>query len=188
MAYKVKEDILIKLISEGKHMIEIARILNVHETTIQRACKRYGIKSHWSYSNPDSRKLYGEKRREYFKNNPDKHPWKRSNKYKSHPCELFKKWLTSKGILFCEEFSPLIEQGRFYSIDVAFPELKIGIEINGNQHYEPRGVLKPYYQSRHDEIEASGWKLYEIHYSICYNLEKLENLLIEVFGNNKICK
>lgn len=28
---------------------------------------------------------------------------------------------------------------RSFSLDIAFPEKKIGIEVNGNQHYERNG-------------------------------------------------
>ena len=34
--------------------------------------------------------------------------------------------------------------------------MRIGIEINGNQHYERNGKLKKYYQDRHDHIELDN--------------------------------
>ena len=52
------------------------------------------------------------------------------------------------------------------------PDKMIAIEINGNQHYERDGTLKPYYQERHNLLESKGWIVYEIHYSSCFNLEK----------------
>ena len=30
----------------------------------------------------------------------------------------------------------MLNDGRFFSIDIAFPDEKIGIEVNGNQHYD----------------------------------------------------
>lgn len=57
---------------------------------------------------------------------------------------------------------------RNFSIDIAFPDLKIGIEINGNQHYNPDGSLKAYYAERHNLIVEAGWKLMELHYSVAY--------------------
>jgi len=121
------------------------------------------------------KKIISDKRKDYLKNNPDKHPWKRNSKFKSIPCEKVKEYLNSKNIKFVEEWQPLDE--KFYSIDIAFPDIKFGIEINGNQHYNADGTLKEYYQKRHDEIVNSGWVLLELHYSISWNLDKLENLI-----------
>ena len=82
-----------------------------------------------------------EARKRYLQENKDKHPWRMSDKFKSIPCEKVKEFLTNNGIKFVEEWVPL--DGRNYSIDIAFPDKKIGIEINGNQHYDRNGKLKP---------------------------------------------
>lgn len=124
----------------------------------------------------EAKKKISEARRKYLLENPDKHPWKNSNKFKSVPCEKVKEYLTSKGIIFVDEWCPLSD--KLYSIDIAFPDIKFGIEINGNQHYNRDGTLKEYYQKRHDEIVAAGWTILELHYSISWNLEKL-NILLE---------
>ena len=129
-----------------------------------------------SHQHDDKTKLLlSEKRKQYLKDNPDKHVWKRHTKFKSIPCEHLKKYLTSKGLVFIEEWQPL--QSRFYSIDIAFPDIKLGIEVNGNQHYDSSGNLKEYYKLRHDEIEASGWTLIELHYSSCYNIELINKII-----------
>ncbi len=89
------------------------------------------------------------------------------NRKTSIPCEKFKSLLKSENIIFEEEFKPM--EKRHFSIDIAFPSKRIGIEINGNQHYSSEGILAPYYQERHDLIEKCGWKLYEIHYKKCFD-------------------
>lgn len=71
---------------------------------------------------------------------------------------------------------------RHYSIDIAFPDIKLGIEINGNQHYDRKGNLLPYYQERHDLITQAGWKLIELHYSIAWKLDKI----FDILENNQI--
>jgi len=114
--------------------------------------------------------------REYWKNNPDKHPWKKSSKFKSVPCDFLKQKLTANGIQFIEEWQPL--ENRNFSIDIAFPDIKLGIEVNGNQHYDSYSKLKPYYQTRHNLIEQAGWTLIELHYVSCYDNEILEKILI----------
>lgn len=117
-------------------------------------------------------------RKKYLRENPDKHPWKNKNKYISGPCEHFKNILKSKNIEFVEEYSPLLT--NFYSIDIAFPNIKVGIEINGNQHYNRDKTLVDYYQERHDKIESEGWMLYEIHYSKVYDPIFIEELLSKI--------
>lgn len=107
------------------------------------------------------------------------HGWKSKEKFKSAPCESLKEFLIKHKINFIEEFeSPVI--GRQFKIDIAFPDKKIGIEVNGNQHYDSLGNLKPYYNERHNLIENEGWVLYEIHYSCCYK----EDIIIPII--NKI--
>jgi very-short-patch-repair endonuclease len=114
-------------------------------------------------------------RKKYLKENPEKHVWKRHDKFKSEPCELFKNKLKENSINFIEEYTPLTD--RFFSIDIAFPDKKIGIEINGNQHYDRDGKLKKYYQERHDLIVKEGWKLFEYHYSVAYNKEYMSQII-----------
>ena len=114
---------------------------------------------------------------EYLKNNPDKHPWKRHDKFKSKPCENVKTFLMDNNIQFIEEYTP-DNIDRLYSIDIALPDKKISLEINGNQHYERDGTLKQYYQKRQNILEKAGWTVYQIHYSACYNLNKWSDFII----------
>lgn len=122
-----------------------------------------------------------EKRKEYLAKNPDVCVWKTHEKFKSYPCEKVKEELIKSNILFIPEFQPLIHKKRFFSIDIAFPDLKIGIEINGGQHYK-EGKLAPYYQERHDLIEAEGWKLYEIPYYKALNIDYMLKFIKEVIN------
>lgn len=133
----------------------------------------------------EAKKLLSQKRKQFLRDNPHKHPWKSNNKFKSEPCENFKRILRENNYKFLEEFTPTFE--RNYSIDIVFPEKMIGIEINGNQHYERNGKLKKYYQDRHDHIEASGWKLYELHYSLCFDANYILNLVSKICNSaNKV--
>ena len=68
--------------------------------------------------------------------------------------------MDDNNINYVSEWSPL--EDRFYSIDIAFPDKKIGIEINGNQHYDKKGALTEYYQKRHDDIVKAGMKHIEL--------------------------
>lgn len=129
------------------------------------------------------------KRKSYLKENPDKHPWRKKDKFLSKPCEVFKEFLRKNNFIFLEEYIPLTDYN--YSIDIAFPIEKIGIEINGNQHYKNliTNELNDYYHLRHNLIEADGWKLLEIHYYNVYlptEQEKILDLLKKQIQNTDI--
>jgi very-short-patch-repair endonuclease len=123
----------------------------------------------------ESKKILSEKRKAWLKANPEKHVWKRHSKFKSVPCEKLKEFILSRNIKFLAEFTVLAD--RAFAVDVAFPEKMICLEVNGNQHYDAIGKLKPYYQERHDLITAAGWKVLQIHYSLCFNAEYISSLL-----------
>jgi hypothetical protein len=118
-------------------------------------------------------------RKEFLKNNPDKCVWKRKDKFDSFPCENLKRILKENNIEFVEEYQPLLHLRRYFSIDIAFPEIKVGIEINGTQHYNRDGTLAKYYQDRHNLIESEGWKLYECPYSLYKDNNYMLNLMKE---------
>jgi hypothetical protein len=123
----------------------------------------------------ESKKILSEKRKAWLKANPEKHVWKRHSKFKSVPCEKLKEFILSRNIKFLKEFTVLAD--RAFAVDVAFPEKMICLEVNGNQHYDAIGKLKPYYQERHDLITVAGWKVLQIHYSLCFNAEYISSLL-----------
>ena len=120
-----------------------------------------------------------QKRKKYLKDNPDKHPWKYHDKFKSEPCEFFKKRLRDAGYHFVEEFMPLYPE-RNFSIDIAFPDKKIGVEINGEQHYNRDGTLKDYYRKRNRLLKNNGWAIIELHYKEVYKENIITNISIMV--------
>jgi len=124
----------------------------------------------------ETKKTISKKLKDYYNDNPDKQNWL-VNRNKSKPCEFLKHVLRDREFFFIEELKPLNDYS--YSIDIALPEYKIGIEVNGNQHYKKcnQFILDDYYQIRHDLIEKSGWKLVELHYKTVY--DKNINLIID---------
>ncbi len=131
-----------------------------------------------------TKRLLSRKRKQYLRDNPDKHPWKKASKFISLPCEKLKIALREAGLLFVAEFTP---DGNFhYSIDVAFPEKKIGLEVNGNQHYDSNGGLLPYYQKRHDLLQEAGWTIYEIPCRKCFSAEVVKRLVAAVVNSPAI--
>lgn len=123
-------------------------------------------------------------RKKYLKEHPDKHIWKRSNKFKSVPCEHLKTILKEK-FNFVEEYTD-IRWKYNYAIDIAFLDKKLAIEVNGNQHYDAYGKLTDYYQKRHDYLEKFGWIVLEIHYSWCYKEDKIKELFNAIENKNAI--
>lgn len=143
--------------------------------------KMKGIKIGKGKPHSEETKLkISEARKKYLRENPEKHPWKNDDKFISVPCENFKKFLSNRGIIFVEEYNPI--EDRNFSVDIAFPKEKIGIEINGNQHYDNEGKLKPYYADRHNLITESGWSLYEFHYSLFFHEESMNKILCSLEG------
>jgi very-short-patch-repair endonuclease len=123
-------------------------------------------------------------RKKYLKDNPDKCSWQTKSHHTSIPCEKLKDVLKLNNITFISEYQPLLHKERFFSIDIAFPDKKVGIEVNGRQHYNSDGTLTKYCQDRHDLIEADGWKLYEIPYNAAFNTVEMLKLVNQIITTN----
>jgi very-short-patch-repair endonuclease len=148
------------------------KMLNLAE--IQGLFKKNHLHRKWS----DEEKIEISKRRKkWLLENPEKHVWKRNDKFKSVPCEQLKDYLRSEGIKFEEEVT--VSKEKSYSVDILIPSKFLVIEINGNQHYDKFGNLNKYYQERHDYISSLGWKVIEVHYSFSYNHELILGIINE---------
>lgn len=186
-----KEDVEIiinEYLVDRKSIREIREKYNLSNSTIFRILKnktrtheesmKLEYRNKYRKTSNETKKKLSLWRIKYLKDNPDKIKWVGNE---SKPSTKFKSILVENNISFVEEFSPL--SNRFFNIDIAFPNVKIGIEINGEQHYERSGKLKKYYQDRHDLITNGGWKLYEIHTSLVYKKEFIDNLILELKNN-----
>jgi hypothetical protein len=179
-------DLFIKTSTE-KTTKEWCEFFGCERATIERWSKRNGVsvkKAPSHAHNDETKAKIREKRKAWLVANPERHPWKRLDKFKSEPCENVKSFLQELGVEFIAEFSPEVG-GRFFSIDIAIPDKMIAIEINGNQHYERDGSLKPYYQERHDVLESAGWTVYQIHYSMCFKIEKWAEFVQQIQASEK---
>ena len=150
--------------NETSKKLQGEKISNLHKLGIYDFLKEKRTFRGCNHSEESKEKI-SIARKKWISENRDKFNWN-IRKGKSHPCEKLKALLRDKNINFIEEYSPFEE--RFFSIDIAFPDKMIAIEINGNQHYDKNGELAAYYQERHDFIESKGWKVYEIHHSLVY--------------------
>lgn len=168
---------------DGLYVRNIAVKFGLSNTLLKRAEKEgYFIKILHKMKHTDLTKLdISNKLKIYLNENPDNHSWKKKDKAKSFPCEKLKEELVKNGISFVEEYRPLID--RHFSIDIAFPDKKIGIEVNGNQHYNSDTTLKKYYQDRKDLIEGSGWVIFDIHYSKVFKNEFIKEFILSIKNN-----
>ena len=165
--YKISRSLIIRIFEKNSIIIR-----NLSESLIGKIGKKH---------TDEDRKKMSILKKEYYKNNPDKHHWKSTNRSISKPCENFKRVIEESNLFYIPEMT--ISDERFFSIDISLPQYKIGIEINGNQHYESNGRLKEYYQKRHDYIVSLGWTLYELHYSLCFNDDVINSILNNIISN-----
>ena len=122
----------------------------------------------------ETKRKISEGRKKWIKENPDKYPWKRKEgRFVSVPCEHLKDILHSNKFEFIEEYTDETWEHK-YSLDIAFPNKRFAIEVNGTQHYNRDGSLKEYYQKRHDYLVSCGWDVLELYYSKCFNNEEVE--------------
>ena len=102
-------------------------------------------------------------------------------------CENFKKYLRQNNIDFIEEYIPYPNE-RLYRLDISFPDEKIGIEINGSQHYDNEGNLNQATLDKQKFFEDKGWKIIQIYYKWCYgilNKNKEINSIFDLQIHNK---
>ena len=91
-------------------------------------------------------------------------------------CERLKAELKQNGLQFEEEYHDN-SWNRLFSLDIAFVQIKLDIEVNGTMHYNPDGTLKDYYKERHDYLEALGWKVIEFEHYKCFDEKEIESLV-----------
>ena len=176
MRKNIDFELLVRLHSRDMNDYEIGRVMSLDGATVKKYREQLNIPKniYKRKISEEQKRLISKKRKEWLKNNPDKHPWRNRDKFQSKPCSRVKEFLSNKNILFVEEFKPDIPN-RFFSIDIALPDKKIALEINGNQHYDRDGKLKKYYQERHNLLVSYGWTVFEIHYSHCFDIDKWDN-------------
>ena len=156
---------------------QICPFCNEHYTGTRRNhYKICTVKPHGPHVWTDAeRKKQSELKRQYAKEHPELCSWRTSAKFISLQCETLKTILAEHGLVFTAEYSDT-SWSHAYSLDIAFTDIKLDIEINGNQHY-CNGQLKPYYQERHDYLVSQGWEVIEWHFKNCYQQTKIDDLI-----------
>jgi hypothetical protein len=168
--------------NNGVYWNNLREIFNISKNQLNLALKNGLLTKiyHKFHHTEETKTIISKKRIFFLSENKDKHPWKNNNKFKSIPCEYFKNILKENNISFIDEFTP---DRTNFSIDIAFPDKKIGIEINGNQHYNSDKTLKEYYKNRENLLKEKGWNIFQIHYSLVYK-EDFIQLFINKIKND----
>lgn len=168
----------------GLSIEEIYIKYNFKGSVLNRARKSGLFKKRHTKLSEEHKAKISKGRKEYLKKNKGRHNW---SQYKSEtkPEKEFKKIISKFNIdnkiyqyYKSEEFE------RNYELDFAIPELKIAFEINGNQHYNKDGTLTKYYKKRHDYLVSFGWKVIEIPYLLCFDSNKIENIISSSLDGN----
>lgn len=109
-------------------------------------------------------------RKEYLKNNPDKVPYKLNHSHKeSYPEKYFTDVFDNNNIKYIKEYYT-----NGYYIDFVVGD-KVGIEIDGEQHYLDERIVK-HDLIRYDKLNTENWKIIRIRWSeyqkMSYDMKK----------------
>jgi very-short-patch-repair endonuclease len=116
------------------------------------------------------------KRKQWLESNKNKHNWR--YKSETYPEKIFREWLKSEDLEFIAEYTP-DNFDRFFRIDFAFPTIKLAIELNGNQHYNPDGSFKKHHLERQHYIEEKGWRVLNIRsFLVIKKFEEIKKLVL----------
>jgi very-short-patch-repair endonuclease len=134
---------------------------------------------HGKHHEEETKQRLSEKMKKYFKDNPEKIPYKLyHHSKKSYPETYFENVFKNDDVLKILKTEYPV---GLYSLDFAEPNMKIDIEIDGEQHYSDKRIVE------HDKIRSSnlkklGWSEYRIRWSKYKKLTKDEqkNVIEEI--------
>ena len=129
------------------------------ETSEESRIKR--SKSNTRPHTEETKKKISESRIKYLNENPDMVPYKLNHysKGRSYAEEYWKVVLDSNNLVYEEQY----QIGK-YQLDFAFPELKIDLEIDGDQHYLDKRIIESD-KRRNTYLEELGWTVIRIKWS-----------------------
>lgn len=111
-------------------------------------------------------------RKKYLDTNPGKIPYLLNHSSKeSYPEKLFREFLEKKNIKGWEQEYPY----KRYSLDFAFPDKKINVEIDGSTHNLETVIYKD--RIRDETLKNDGWIVYRI------SSEKLKRDFEKIVGD-----
>ena len=125
----------------------------------------------------DQKKKISESRKKYLDEHPDKVPFKLNHSSKeSYPEKYFREWLQKENIFSEREY-----QVGLYTLEFAWPERKIYLEIDGSQHHLDWMIKHD--EERTKKLSELGWVCVQRIYWPDYqklNLEERKSFLLKL--------
>lgn len=108
----------------------------------------------------DQKLKIGASIKKFLESNPEMVPYKRNHSSKeSYPELYFSNVFAAENIILCKQF-PVSS----YRLDFANPSKKVAIEIDGEQHYVDKKMVK-HDQIRDAYLKSIGWTIYRIRWA-----------------------
>jgi very-short-patch-repair endonuclease len=162
----------------GRNQYSKAKELGLPAPTLtEESRKKMSEASSKKRHSEETKKKISQKRTQFLQENPHMVPYKLNHysKGRSYPEEYWKEVLDAENLSYVEQF-----QIGLYQLDFAFPELKIDLEIDGDQHYLDEKIVQSDLR-RTQYLEELGWKVIRIKWSAFKKLtnkrEYIENVL-----------
>lgn len=159
-----------KHFGEGhKNQFIKAKLLGQDTPEVSEETKRkIGEKAKGRFHTEEEKKKISEARKKYLNEHPDKVPFKLNHSSKeSYPEKYFREWLQKENIFVEREF-----QVGLYTLDFAWPEKKIYLEVDGSQHH--LNWMIKHDEERTKKLSELGWTCIQRIYWPEYQKLKLE--------------
>ena len=90
-----------KYVSLGYNSQKIKELTGFSIASIRRRLKEFGLKIQQKrYHTDETKKLQSEIRKKWLADNPDKHPWRSKDRFRSVPCQVLKDALKNNNVNF----------------------------------------------------------------------------------------
>lgn len=155
----------------GGHQTWCTSNPNIHETKSKLGLLRKG-----TILTEEHKAKISKSRKQYLDNNPGNIPYLLNHSSnESYPEKIFREALERRNIIGWTYNHPI----KRYSLDFAFIEQKIDVEIDGGTHNLPEVILKD--KLRDDTLNKLGWKTIRFTaVQIKENVEKCIDILLEL--------
>lgn len=148
--------------SSAKNQYSKAKDLGLPKPQISEKSRlKMSIASSERRHTDETKKKISESRIKFLRENPDQVPYKLNHysKGRSYAEEYWKVVLDSNNIVYEEQY-----QIGTYQLDFAFPELKIDLEIDGDQHHLDKRIVESD-KRRNLYLEELGWTIIRVKWS-----------------------
>lgn len=121
---------------------------------------KYSVTSKNRQHTEETKKKLSTIRIQYLKQNPDKVPYVLNHSSRvSYPERYFDKIMKKTKLNYTKEL-----QINLYSLDFAFIDLKVDLEIDGDQHYLDQKIVESD-KRRTEYLNNQGWKVIRVRWS-----------------------